>query len=93
MNGKIIAVACATLAAAPLAALEFTPESTQVAIPAKAPGPVQLAAEEMTNFLSRVFGRKVPLVRKVTYPKTLTMMQLEADKLKSKLKSKKLNSH
>ena len=65
MNGKIIAVACATLVAAPLAALEFTPESTQVAIPAKAPGPVQLAAEEMTNFLSRVFGRKVPLVRKV----------------------------
>lgn len=65
MNGKMIALACAVLVAAPLAALEFTPENTQVAIPAKAPGPVQLAAEEMTNFLSRVFGRRVPLVRKV----------------------------
>ena len=40
------AVAVAVMTAEPLAALEFTPENTQVAIAPKAPGPVQFAAED-----------------------------------------------
>ena len=44
------------------AALEFTADNTEIAVPSRACGPVQLAAEEMTNFLSRVFGAPVPLV-------------------------------
>ena len=46
-------------------ALTFTPENTEIAISANAVGPVRLAAMEMKEFLSRVFGAPVPIVNKV----------------------------
>jgi len=38
------------------------PETTEVVVPQTAPKTVQFAACEMTNFLSRVFGREIPVV-------------------------------
>ena len=50
-------------AAAP-SQVELTGETAEVVIAADAPKSVVFAADEATNFLSRVFGREVPLVRK-----------------------------
>ena len=48
------------------AAVELAADRTEVAIAANAPQTVVFAAGEMTNFLSRVFGVRIPLVRKPT---------------------------
>lgn len=45
----------------------FTPGLTDVAISPEAGFAVRLAAREMTNFLSRVFGREVPLVTRIVH--------------------------
>ena len=46
--------------------VELVAARTEVAIAANAPQTVVFAAGEMTNFLSRVFGVHIPLVRKPT---------------------------
>ena len=66
------------MAVTSLAALELTPWNAQVAIAPRAPGPVQLAAEEMTNFLSRVFGKPVPIVRKINPAKATIVLGTNA---------------
>ena len=43
-------------------AVVFTPENSEVVIASDAPKTVLFAAEEATNFLSRVFGAPVPIV-------------------------------
>ena len=43
-------------------AVVFTPENSEVVISSDAPKTVLFAAEEATNFLSRVFGAPVPIV-------------------------------
>ena len=64
MKRKMLAVAA--LAAAPIwaGALEFTPQNTEVVIVPYAwrdQRVARFAAQEMTNFLSRAFGAKVPI--------------------------------
>ena len=57
-----VVAAIVAFCAAPLSAdVVLTPGRTQVVIPAAAPKAVVFAAEEMTNFLSRVLGGDVPL--------------------------------
>ena len=43
-------------------AVEITPGAVDVVVGKKAPPPVRLAAEELTNFLSRALGSAVPVV-------------------------------
>ena len=57
-----VVAAIVAFCAAPLSAdVVLAPGRTQVVIPAAAPKAVVFAAEEMTNFLSRVLGDDVPL--------------------------------
>ena len=56
--------AVATMLAGMAAALTLEPGAVEVVLPAK-PLPVErFAAQEMTNFLSRVLGAPVPVVEK-----------------------------
>lgn len=61
-----MALPLACLAGAGDAAVELAAARTEVAIAENAPQTVVFAAGEMTNFLSRVFGVCIPLVRKPT---------------------------
>lgn len=69
MNGKqvkIVGCVVAVLMGAPLRADEvvLTPGQVDVVLPEKAWSVEKFAAEELTNFLSRVLGKDVPVVRK-----------------------------
>lgn len=59
---KCAALTLAFLPFASSGALTLTPETTEVVIAPDAPKAVLFAVEEMTNFLSRAFGRSVPVV-------------------------------
>ena len=74
----MIAVAVAAMTVGRLSALEFTAGNAQVAIAPRAPGPVQFAAEEMTNFLSRVLGKPVPIVRRINPAKATIVLGTNA---------------
>ena len=78
MKKMMFAAAMAAVTIAPLGALEFAPGNAQVAIAPRAPGPVQLAAEEMTNFLSRVLGKPVPIVRRINPAKATIVLGTNA---------------
>lgn len=78
MNKMMFAAAMAAVTVAPLGALEFKADNTEVAVPSRAPGPVQLAAEEMTNFLSRVLGKPVPIVRRINPAKATIVLGTNA---------------
>ena len=78
MKKMMFAAAMAAVTVAPLGALEFKADNTEVAVPSRACGPVQLAAEEMTNFLSRVFGKRIPIVRKVNPSKATIVLGTNA---------------
>lgn len=60
-------VACSLLAAPDVT---LSGKDTEVVIPAAASKPLRFAAQEMTNFLSRVFGRRIDLVRCPTEKRT-----------------------
>ena len=69
MNGKqvkIVGCVVVVLMGAPLRADEvvLTPGQVDVVLPKKAWPVEKFAAEELTNFLSRVLGADVPIVRK-----------------------------
>ena len=65
--GTILAAVCAEVAAAsPLSAVTLAAGKTEVVLGEKPTRVAQFAAEEMTNFLSRVFGTAVPVVAKPT---------------------------
>ena len=69
MNGKqvkIVGCVVVVLMGAPLRADEvvLTPGQVDVVLPKKAWSVEKFAAEELTNFLARVFGADVPIVRK-----------------------------
>ena len=74
MKKMMFAAAMAAVTVGRLSALEFAPGNAQVAIAPRAPGPVQLAAEEMTNFLSRVLGKPVPIVRRINPAKATIIL-------------------
>ena len=74
MKKMMFAAAMAAVTVAPLGALEFKADNTEVAVPSRAPGPVQFAAEEMTNFLSRVLGKPVPIVRRINPAKATIVL-------------------
>ena len=78
MKKMMIAAAMAVVTVGRLSALEFAPGNAQVAIAPGAPGPVQLAAEEMTNFLSRVLGKPVPIVRRINPAKATIVLGTNA---------------
>ncbi len=66
MKMKVVACAAAVLAGLVLRADEvvLTPGQVDVVLPKKAWPVEKFAAEELTNFLSRVLGKDVPVVRK-----------------------------
>ena len=67
LYGTILAAVCAEVAAAsPLSAVTLAAGKTEVVLGEKPTRVAQFAAEEMTNFLSRVFGTAVPVVAKPT---------------------------
>ena len=75
----ILAAAAAAFVAVPLSAeITFTAANAEVALPVNASGPAQFAAEEMTNFLSRVLGKPVPIVRKVNPAKATIVLGTNA---------------
>ena len=74
MNKMMFAATMAAVTVAPLGAMEFKADNTEVAVPSRASGPVQFAAEEMTNFLSRVLGKPVPIVRRINPAKTTIVL-------------------
>ena len=64
MKRKMLAVAALAVAPIWAGALEFTPQNTEVVIVPYAwrdQRVARFAAQEMTNFLSRAFGAKVPI--------------------------------
>ena len=78
MRKKTVAVMVAFAAVSTLVAGIRFDASMEVAIAPKASGPVQLAAQEMTNFLSRAFGRKVPIVHKLNPAKATIVLGTNA---------------
>lgn len=67
----LLAVSCSLVCGAARSAdLVLEPERTEVLISAKATSPTRFAASELTNFLSRVFGRAVPVVKTPTAGRT-----------------------
>ena len=68
LYGAILAAVCVEVAAASAMPppVTFTADNTEVVLGEKPTPVVQFAAEEMTNFLSRVFGAAVPVVAKPT---------------------------
>jgi len=61
---------CAALAVVSAKALTLTPENTEVVVAPDASPFVRFAADETTNFVSRVFGRAVPIVAAPTAGRT-----------------------
>ena len=76
--GTIFAV-CVVAAGSPLPAVTLTAGKTEVVLGGKPTRVAQFAAEEMTNFLSRVFGAPVPVVSKPTSGKTGIWLGVGAD--------------
>ncbi len=70
MKRILSALGFVALASLPAAALTLTPQSTEVVVAPDAPKTVLYAADEMTNALSRAFGRAVPVVTAPTAGKT-----------------------
>ena len=66
-------------AVCPNTAVTLTAGKTEVVIGGKPTRVAQFAAEEMTNFLSRVFGAEVPVVAKPTSGKTGIWLGVGAD--------------
>ena len=62
MKARLLTGALATAVALQCAGAVLRPETTEVVIPKTAPKTVQFAAGAMTNFLSRAFGREIPVV-------------------------------
>lgn len=56
----------ASVSSSAAVSVEFGPDETEVVVAADAPKTVLFAAEEMTNFLSRVFDSPVPIVTSAT---------------------------
>ena len=73
MNSKLI-LPLGLLFAATCRAAVFAPESTEVVVWKGAPNTVQFAAREMTNFLSRAFGRAIPVVEVRTPGRTAIVL-------------------
>ena len=71
---KVVMFAAAVLFVQFADALTFTADSTEIAIPTNAVGPVRLAAKEMKEFLSRVFGAPVPIVNRVSPAKSTIIL-------------------
>ncbi|MBQ3746386.1 MAG: hypothetical protein II863_03115, partial [Kiritimatiellae bacterium] len=63
----------------PNTAVTLTAGKTEVVLGGKPTRVAQFAAEEMTNFLSRVFGAEVPVVAKPTSGKTGIWLGVGAD--------------
>ena len=63
MQMKALIAVFAVAAAVAAEAVTLAPETTEVVVARGAPGTVLFAAEELTNFLSRAFGRTVPVTR------------------------------
>ena len=67
----LLAVSCSLVCGAARSDdLVLEPERIEVLISAKATSPTRFAASELTNFLSRVFGRAVPVVKTPTAGRT-----------------------
>ena len=69
MNARVFALsvvsfACAVSCRSAPGEVVLTAGRVEVVEPAKACGPVKFAVQETTNFLARVLGAAVPVVRK-----------------------------
>ena len=70
LRGTILAIIAAAWGHAALSAVTFTADNTEVVIERKALPVVKFAAQEATNFLSRIFGAPIPVVNTPTIGKS-----------------------
>ena len=66
LRGTILAIIAAAWGHTALSAVTFTADNTEIVIERKAFPVVKFAAQEATNFLSRIFGAPIPVVNAPT---------------------------
>ena len=74
MKARLLTGALATALALHCTGAVLRPETTEVVVPQKAPDTVKFAMREMTNFLSRTFGREIPVVSARTPGRTAIIL-------------------